>query len=106
MQSGHGAPCARTGMSKCQFRPSDDAVVYPFLVPANAMAVVELRKVADVVTNTAGENPDFTIDEQKELGERGKASMSEATSRRLLIIILYAVLLSLRFSRPSLLAHP
>merc|ERR1712025_840309 len=45
-----GAPAAHTGMSKSAFRPSDDATTFPFLVPANAMAVVELRKVATLLT--------------------------------------------------------
>ena len=31
------------------FRPSDDAVILPFLIPANAMTVVELRKTADMI---------------------------------------------------------
>jgi len=31
------------------FRPSDDATQYPFFVPANAMAVVELRRTAKIV---------------------------------------------------------
>jgi meiotically up-regulated gene 157 (Mug157) protein len=44
---GLGNPWRRTGMSRCAFRPSDDACVFQFLVPANAMAVVELRRVAD-----------------------------------------------------------
>ena len=41
-----GSPAAYTGMSRSSFRPSDDATTLPFLVPANAMAVVELRAVA------------------------------------------------------------
>lgn len=45
-----GAPAAYTGMSKSAFRPSDDATTFPFLVPANAMAVVELREVASLLT--------------------------------------------------------
>lgn len=46
---GRGAPGRRTGMSKCGFRPSDDSITYPFLVPANAMAVVELRHAAEIL---------------------------------------------------------
>jgi len=36
-------------MSKCNFRPSDDATLLPFLIPANAMAVVELRYAAEMI---------------------------------------------------------
>ncbi|GMI15239.1 hypothetical protein TrVE_jg248 [Triparma verrucosa] len=51
MQNGKGTPCARTNMSKCMFRPSDDATTLPFLVPANAMAVVELRETVKVIVS-------------------------------------------------------
>ncbi len=44
--SGYGQPARRCGLSKSPFRPSDDAALLPFLVPANAMAVVCLRQLA------------------------------------------------------------
>eukprot|EP00128_Syssomonas_multiformis_P014788 Colp12_sorted_trinity150504_noHs@29573 len=46
---GRGIPAKRCGLSKCMFRPSDDAVSLPFLVPANAMAAVELEHVTVVL---------------------------------------------------------
>ena len=46
---GVGHPAASTGMVKSAFRPSDDATTLPFLIPANAMAVVELRKTATII---------------------------------------------------------
>lgn len=46
MLGGHGPVAARCGLSKCAFRPSDDATTLPFLIPANAMAAVELRHAA------------------------------------------------------------
>eukprot|EP00622_Pseudochattonella_farcimen_P006724 FR742579.1.p1 GENE.FR742579.1~~FR742579.1.p1 ORF type:complete len:305 (+),score=31.78 FR742579.1:62-916(+) len=52
-QSGRGTSAQRCGLSKCAFRPSDDATTLPFLVPANAMAVVELRHLASMATHTA-----------------------------------------------------
>ena len=39
-----------TGMVKSAFRPSDDSSLMPFFVPANAMAVVELRHTAELLT--------------------------------------------------------
>jgi meiotically up-regulated gene 157 (Mug157) protein len=43
---GRGNPALTCGLSRCAFRPSDDATTMPFLIPANAMVVVGLRKVA------------------------------------------------------------
>jgi meiotically up-regulated gene 157 (Mug157) protein len=44
-----GHPAKRCGLSKSPFRPSDDSSLLPFLVPANAMAVVFLRKTAKLL---------------------------------------------------------
>ncbi len=46
LAGGHTFPWRRTGMSRSPFRPSDDACQFPFLVPANAMAVVCLRNLS------------------------------------------------------------
>jgi len=46
---GYGYPGKHTGMSRCVFRPSDDECVFPYLVPANAMAVVFLRRVVPIL---------------------------------------------------------
>lgn len=64
IQNGHGSPNARTGMSKCMFRPSDDAVILPFLIPANAMTVVELRKTADMIDSLVVPNNYDQLSEQ------------------------------------------
>jgi len=51
MMRSRGPPAKRCGLSKCFFRPSDDATTLPFLIPANAMAVVELERFAAHLTN-------------------------------------------------------
>ena len=45
---GQGSAVGYTGMSWSGFRPSDDACTYHYLVPANMMAVVALRRLAEL----------------------------------------------------------
>ena len=45
---GFGNPVNPVGLIFSGFRPSDDACVFPFLVPSNLFAVVSLRQVAEM----------------------------------------------------------
>ncbi|KAJ2349424.1 hypothetical protein IWW50_005011 [Coemansia erecta] len=47
--SGMGNPVKYTGMVRSLFRPSDDATIFPFLVPANAFLCVELEHLSDML---------------------------------------------------------
>jgi uncharacterized protein len=49
---GYGYPGKRSGLSRTVFRPSDDEAVFPYLIPANAMAAVTLRGVAKILKQT------------------------------------------------------
>ena len=55
--NGIGMPAKPIGLIASCFRPSDDACLFPFLVPANLFAVVSLRQLAtiarDVLRDTA-----------------------------------------------------
>lgn len=51
IMSGIGSPAAYTGMSKSMFRGSDDSCTFNFHVPSNAMAVVELNHVAQILNS-------------------------------------------------------
>eukprot|EP00927_Polykrikos_kofoidii_P054211 TRINITY_DN48666_c0_g1_i1.p1 TRINITY_DN48666_c0_g1~~TRINITY_DN48666_c0_g1_i1.p1 ORF type:complete len:514 (-),score=53.67 TRINITY_DN48666_c0_g1_i1:73-1551(-) len=50
LSHGNGWPAAYTGMVRTAFRPSDDAVTFPFNIPANAMIAVELNRTAALVS--------------------------------------------------------
>src|SRR6476469_6191187 len=46
---GYGYPVKSVGLICSMFRPSDDATIYPFLVPSNFFAVVSLKQAAEMV---------------------------------------------------------
>ena len=52
---GYGYPVKPVGLICSVFRPSDDATVFPFLVPANFFAVVSLRQAAEMIDQIAGD---------------------------------------------------
>jgi meiotically up-regulated gene 157 (Mug157) protein len=50
MLSGYGNPIRPNGLICSMFRPSDDACIYPFFIPANLFAVASLHKLAELAT--------------------------------------------------------
>jgi meiotically up-regulated gene 157 (Mug157) protein len=54
--NGYGAPTRPVGLIHSMFRPSDDACVYPFLIPANLFAVRSLRDLAAMTRAMHGDN--------------------------------------------------
>jgi len=48
---GYGFPVKPTGLICSMFRPSDDATIFPFLIPSNLFAVVSLRQAAEMVSS-------------------------------------------------------
>ena len=47
--SGYGYPVKPVGLICSMFRPSDDATIFPFLIPSNFFAVVSLRQAAEML---------------------------------------------------------
>jgi hypothetical protein len=46
---GYGNPARPVGLIYSIFRPSDDATVFPFLIPSNFFAVVSMRQAAEML---------------------------------------------------------
>ncbi len=46
---GYGYPVNPVGLICSMFRPSDDATIFPFLIPSNCFAVVSLRQAAELL---------------------------------------------------------
>lgn len=49
--SGYGYPVKPVGLVCSMFRPSDDATIFPFLIPSNFFAVVSLKQAAAILNS-------------------------------------------------------
>jgi uncharacterized protein len=54
--NGYGNPINPIGLIASVFRPSDDATIYPFLVPSNYFAVASLKQLAEIFQNVINDN--------------------------------------------------
>ncbi len=53
---GYGRPVVPVGLICSMFRPSDDATLYPFLIPSNLFAVTSLRQLAEMQRSIKSEH--------------------------------------------------
>ena len=49
--NGYGNPIRPVGLICSIFRPSDDATIFPFLIPSNYFAVISLRQLSEISEN-------------------------------------------------------
>ncbi len=73
--SGYGNPTKPNGMINSAFRPSDDACIYNYLVPANLFAVKSLQQLSEMF-NEIFNNKD-SADKFSKLAEEVKAATYE-----------------------------
>jgi uncharacterized protein len=59
---GYGYPVKPNGMICSMFRPSDDATIYPFLVPSNLFALASLGQLGELTTAAKGNLDSNAID--------------------------------------------
>jgi meiotically up-regulated gene 157 (Mug157) protein len=76
---GYGYPTKKNGLIHSMFRPSDDATVYPFLIPSNLFAVKAMEHLGDILDATHG-----NIELRKEAYELGK-TVSAALEKNAII---------------------
>ena len=75
---GFGNPALPVGMIFSMFRPSDDACIYPLLVPSNLFAVVSLRQLAAMASQVlhdaklAAEAEALAAEVERALAQYGK----------------------------------
>jgi len=73
--NGLGSPVKETGMIWSAFRPSDDACVYGYLVPANMFAVLVLDYVQEIFSSVLDD--DKIVDRAKKLQTEIRAGIEE-----------------------------
>lgn len=72
---GYGYPVNPVGLICSAFRPSDDATVFPFLIPSNFFAVVSLNQAAAMMEEISGDTG--TAEELKALSREVKQALQE-----------------------------
>lgn len=58
---GNGRPVKPTGLICSMFRPSDDATLFPYLIPSNIFAVLSLRQLSEIYSKVLNE-PKFAAE--------------------------------------------
>ncbi|MDB5249156.1 MAG: Tat pathway signal protein [Segetibacter sp.] len=74
---GYGYPVKPVGLICSMFRPSDDATIFPFLIPSNFFALVSLNQAAEMVRNISKDEK-LAVQLQALAGEVDKALQQHA----------------------------
>jgi meiotically up-regulated gene 157 (Mug157) protein len=82
---GYGNPANPIGMIVSGFRPSDDACLFPFLVPSNLFAITSLRQLAEMAHSVlhddelATESHNLAAEVDKAVRQYGIAQTAQGT---------------------------
>jgi len=74
-QDGYGNPTRPCGLIHSGFRPSDDACIFPFLIPSNLFAVTALKQLREIHSTVLRD--DASASECEELGGRVRAALAK-----------------------------
>jgi meiotically up-regulated gene 157 (Mug157) protein len=57
--AGYGYPAKPNGLICSMFRPSDDATIYPYLIPSNFFAVISLKQLVELLKAKGGQQDEI-----------------------------------------------
>ena len=78
--NGYGYPTKKVGLIHSMFRPSDDATIYPFLIPSNCFALAALTHLSEITKQKSYSN-DYLYKQAQALAEE----LSDAISNYALV---------------------
>ena len=79
--NGYGYPAKPNGLICSMFRPSDDATIYPYLIPSNLFAVASLTQMLQIVKATGADFDFQDVLKLKSDVQRGLREAIAATER-------------------------